>query len=148
MTNTEAAHRRPAGTPTASRRGKELAACRRCLRTLSRELRGGGRLYPDGWLVGMVDASSLWLERGVRVKIGGSENNEEGGPTTGTVPLTAYMHSEEDLKVLEVFFNSGAYGESEALDPNWLRSIGWDGVVEWLRVCEACYTVCRAAGGF
>jgi hypothetical protein len=115
--------------------------------TTAEELRGSGKLHPDGWLVGMVDASSLWLERGMRVKIGGSESYEEGGPTTGTVPLTAYIDGEEDLEALDVFFTSGAHGEAEALDPDWLRSIGWEGVVDWLRGCKACYTVCRSGGG-
>jgi hypothetical protein len=112
--------------------------------TTTEELKGGGTYYPDGWLVGMVDVSALWIERGVRAKIGGPESYEEGGPTTGKVPLVAYIDGEEDLEALDVFFTSGAYGEAEALDPDWLRSLGWDGVEDWLRDCEKCYTVCRA----
>jgi hypothetical protein len=115
--------------------------------TTVEELQGGGTLYPDGWLVGKVNASALWMESGVRVKIGGSESYQEGGPTTGTVPLMADIDGEEDLEALDIYFSSGAYGEAEPIDPDWLRGIGWGGVVDWLQGCEACYTVCRSAGG-
>jgi hypothetical protein len=115
--------------------------------TTSEELQGGGTLHPDGWLVGMVQATSVWIERGVWVRASGSESYEDGGPTTGTVPFVAYIGTDEDLVAVNAFFTHATSGEADALDPDWLRSLGWAGVVDWLGVCEACYVVCSPGGG-
>jgi len=114
--------------------------------TTSEEIQGGGTLYADGWLVGTAKVKALWIEEGVRVKAAGSESYKEGGPTEGTIPLIAYLDGEEDLRALDLYFTSGAYGEVDPVSIEWLREIGWDGVVDWLKGCEACYTVCRPGG--
>jgi hypothetical protein len=115
--------------------------------TNSEELKGGGTLYPDGWLVGMVEASAKWMGRGVRLKASGSESYEEGGPTEATVPLIARIETQDDMQALELFFTSGAAGENPPVDVEWLRGLGWEGVEDWLGVCKACYVVCRPGGG-